>query len=540
MMVAGALMGLLGLLLSPTTASSTTHAHGGVDVKRCRVWGSGIHRRTNTPARYVHIAAVDHEGRDIMSSLGKGQFRVSVTHTDHSGKVSMLKVKELDRGDGTYSFQYYFSKPAKLLRVTVTTQETHSGVLQVAKSPYILDGPIAPETCICPRPIANFLQDFQCTYSDPAGQINRDMANFPSGVTREVFDGAITQLNRNESSLVHFTVKNNKIYSRSYGRYGDFQRFFNDILFSLQRKVLLPDVEFLLDMGDWPASPKKDTTTGAPLSPLPVFSWCGSDTHYDMVLPTYKLVQAGVFGKDLENPQEVDGSSYEIGGAWASKKPHVYFRGRPSNDARTAMFTQAKGNPILDIHITNNHFNYFPDDAARQEHREYEAKYGKKKNREPFSTAFKNKYQLNIDGTVAAYRLPALLAGNSVVLKQQSDYYEHFYKALQPWVHFVPLKRDLSDLGERMKWLKANDDEAEAIGRRGRLLAREHLRIEDVYCYHLLALEQFAALSLFDPVIADGMVEQIDKSAKNCRCPQLPPRTRPRTKVKTPLRKLEL
>jgi hypothetical protein len=88
------------------------------------------------------------------------------------------------------------------------------------------------------------------------------------------------------------------------------------------------------------------------------------------VLPTYKLVQAGVFGKDLENPQEIDGSSYEVGGAWASKLPHVYFRGRPSNAVRTEVMERAKTVPELDIAITKNHFNYFPDDAAREEHRQ--------------------------------------------------------------------------------------------------------------------------------------------------------------------------
>ena len=33
-----------------------------------------------------------------------------------------------------------------------------------------------------------------------------------------------------------------------------------------------------------------------------------------------------------------------------------------------------------------------------------------------------------MDGTVAAYRLPYLLAADSVVLKQEAKYYEHFYK----------------------------------------------------------------------------------------------------------------
>jgi hypothetical protein len=52
-------------------------------------------------------------------------------------QVSQLKVKEFDRGDGTYSFQYYFMKPAKILKVTITSQPTSAGVLHVAKSPCV-------------------------------------------------------------------------------------------------------------------------------------------------------------------------------------------------------------------------------------------------------------------------------------------------------------------------------------------------------------------------------------------------------------------
>jgi hypothetical protein len=70
-----------------------------------------------------------------------------------------------------------------------------------------------------------------------------------------------------------------------------------------------------------------------------------------------------------------------------------------------------------------------------------------------------HKYQINIDGTVAAYRFPYLLAGDSLVLKQDSSYYEHFYKRLSPWKHYVPFKHDLSDLLEKIQWAKDHDDE---------------------------------------------------------------------------------
>ncbi len=52
--------------------------------------------------------------------------------------------------------------------------------------------------------------------------------------------------------------------------------------------------------------------------------------------------------------------------------------------------------------------------------------------------SFQFKYQLNLDGTVAAYRFPFLLAGNSVVLKQDSKYVEHFYNQVGITFKFCP------------------------------------------------------------------------------------------------------
>ena len=86
-----------------------------------------------------------------------------------------------------------------------------------------------------------------------------------------------------------------------------------------------------------------------------------------------------------------------------------------------------------------------------------------------------------------AHRLPALIAGNAVVIKQGSDHYEHFHKALRPWHHCIPVARDLSDLDQKLAWAKANDAQARAIGGNARSLAREHLRMEDVHCCHVMA-----------------------------------------------------
>ena len=54
--------------------------------------------------------------------------------------------------------------------------------------------------------------------------------------------------------------------------------------------------------------------------------------------------------------------------------------------------------------------------------------------------------------------MPYLMGGRSVILKQDSPYYEHFYKDLKPYEHYIPVKRDLSDLEEKIIWARENDD----------------------------------------------------------------------------------
>jgi hypothetical protein len=121
-------------------------------------------------------------------------------------------------------------------------------------------------------------------------------------------------------------------------------------------------------------------------------------------------------------------------------------------------------------------------------HRDKEAEVGPKVPHISFFEFFKYKYQINIDGTVAAYRLPYLLAGNSLVFKQDSKFYEHFYNRLVPFVHYVPIKHDLSDLIEKIKWAIANDNLAVEIVRNARDFSRKNLMATDIYCYYFILL----------------------------------------------------
>ena len=92
---------------------------------------------------------------------------------------------------------------------------------------------------------------------------------------------------------------------------------------------------------------------------------------------------------------------------------------------------------------------------------------------------------MNIDGTVAAYRFPFLLAGNSLVFKQSSKYYEFFYQDLEAGKHFISIKSDLSDLVEKVKWALENDSKAYKITRKARQYTRDNLMPQNIFCYHI-------------------------------------------------------
>lgn len=74
------------------------------------------------------------------------------------------------------------------------------------------------------------------------------------------------------------------------------------------------------------------------------------------------------------------------------------------------------------------------------------------------------RYLLNLDGHTAAYRLGHLLATNSLVLKQESNQVEYYYRSLRPFHHFVPiLKRSEQDLMPRIKWARQHEAQVQHI-----------------------------------------------------------------------------
>jgi hypothetical protein len=108
----------------------------------------------------------------------------------------------------------------------------------------------------------------------------------------------------------------------------------------------------------------------------------------------------------------------------------------------------------------------------------------------------KFKYILNLDGHVSAFRLGHELSLGSVVLIPESDYYLWFSYLLVPYKHFIPIKRDLSDLITQIKWCIENDKTCKNISDNALNFFNTYLTKKGIFDYMQKLLSQISFKSL--------------------------------------------
>lgn len=287
--------------------------------------------------------------------------------------------------------------------------------------------------------------------------------------------------------------------------------FFDDFLKSLLRKVQLPDTQLLVNLGDWPLSSRKSS-----LIPLPIFSWCGSTDTYDLVMPTYEMTEA-VLQAQARVSVDIVGVLGQQKTAFQAKTRKAFFRGRDSNRIRLLLVLYSKKTPEqVDAAITNFFFFRKPDELQ---------KYGPTVQHTSLYDFFDYKYLVSIDGTVAAYRIPNLLAGSSLVLKQKSKYYEHFYHLLESEKHLLELREDLTDFYDMMQRLlnsSATDYITESqqlqIVRQANQMILDHMLPTNIYCHYFNLITRYSNLLQHESVQREEGDEHVVNSNQDCEC----------------------
>ena len=206
----------------------------------------------------------------------------------------------------------------------------------------------------------------------------------------------------------------------------------------------------------------------------PIFSAGASTNYLDIPMITaddWLRITQQYFPDECKNGYIIENNIIELN--WNNKKPVAIFRGSATGCGITekdnmrykASIISQKYPELLDAGLTS--FNIKP---KKQKNSSLQVIDTKNINKASFinnNQKSKYKYILNIDGHVSAFRLGYEFSLKSVVLLQQTEYYLWFTHLLIPYENYIPIKNDLSDLIDIIKWCIDNDDKCKKIASNG-------------------------------------------------------------------------
>ena len=85
------------------------------------------------------------------------------------------------------------------------------------------------------------------------------------------------------------------------------------------------------------------------------------------------------------------------------------------------------------------------------------------------------RYLIDVEGTGYSGRFKLLLNSPRLVFLQDRPHKEDFFQYLVPWSHYVPVKRDLSDLRANLATIKSDPQLEKSIIENAREFSRKYL-----------------------------------------------------------------
>jgi len=340
-------------------------------------------------------------------------------------------------------------------------------------------------------------------YESIKSKLNQDIIEFIKKHSDQ-FKGRKIDFNRER------WYANNCVFRNHFPNYeGELNiNVYKHLLETLLKERTVPDVEFFINPRDFPLL-KKDFTE--PYNHLfdsdsikvekeyqfdkmcPIFSQSATDKFADILFPTNDewLMISNKFFLDSCSNGYTKNIWKNINTKWDEKKSVCIFRGGATGcgiTIETNMRLKAANlsldhKDILDAGITN-----------------WKARMRKYKNKaidiiDPSKFRFKianeidnveksnYKYILNIDGYVSAFRLSSELSMNSVILLVKSEYKLWYSDLLKEYEHYIPIKENLEDLIEKIRWCINNDDECKKIANNGYKFYNKYLTKDGVFDY---------------------------------------------------------
>lgn len=289
----------------------------------------------------------------------------------------------------------------------------------------------------------------------------------------------------------------------------------SDMLKTLCASRKVPDIEFFINRRDFPVIRKNGTEAYEHLfgddHPLvsheyekyaPILSMVTSDEFADIPIPT---------GDDWGRVSSYESKYYDRGCKtyptpdefnikWKDKKPTAIFRGASTgcgvtvetNTRLKLAYISATTPPDKDGPLLNAGISKWQLRPRKLKGERYLQTIdvpdmnSKGIDLASFVTPYEQsgyKYIIHVDGHVSAFRLSLEMSMGSTILLADSPYRIWFRSMLKPMVHYVPVKADLSDLVEKIKWCRANDKACKKIAKTAKKFYLKYLQKDGVLDY---------------------------------------------------------
>lgn len=301
------------------------------------------------------------------------KFNVNIYGKSAVGKCR-TRIEVIDRRD-MFIVRYKVFESCWNFEIHIKYDQKH-----ISGSPYLISGNVYSEKCFCPQKIEKWLENYKCEGSYE--QIYADLKPFNRVNFRKMQAQIVEKFSTKTSSvsLCHYVIKNNQFFRKCYGHYTGFKMFIDSLFSTLINIVELPDMEVIVNLGDWPL------VSNNSVEPLSIFSWCGSVSTLDIVMPTYELTESSFEAMSRVSVDVLSVQKSKL--TWNEKHNVLFWRGRDSRRERLNLIDIARKNPdLFNVSLTN--FFFFRDE---------EIKYGPKSPHLPFFEFFdvnKNFVQFN-------------------------------------------------------------------------------------------------------------------------------------------------
>lgn len=148
----------------------------------------------------------------------------------------------------------------------------------------------------------------------------------------------------------------------------------------------------------------------------------------------------------------------------------------------------------------------------------FENKKNLKKNYVPIYKQASYKYLVYVEGHCAACRYGFMMQMGSVILKVKSQCVASeiwYFPLLRPYVDHIPVKADLSDLEEVLKWCHANDDKCAEIAANAQKLYKERVSRNGILDYLQAICEGISERTIRAPAWASAAPSAQDAPSVN-------------------------